>query len=125
MKLLYLDEYLSYLIYEMNSDLRFTCQQLEENEVYRIDNNKLLCIRMKVRLFLTWSNTKVYGFYKNQMVCIPPNIGTLIKSITGSRCVLLFGEGNVSVCDKLFSDSLFAKGEEPTQTISFFPLRSL
>ena len=44
MKLLYLDEYLSYLIYEMNSDLRFTCQQLEENEVYRIDNNKLLCI---------------------------------------------------------------------------------
>lgn len=68
MKLLYLDEYLSYLIYEMNSDLRFTCQQLEENEVYRIDNNKLLCIRMKVRLFLTWSNTKVYGFYKNQMV---------------------------------------------------------
>ena len=53
MKLLYLDEYLSYLIYEMNSDLRFTCQQLEENEVYRIANNKLLCIRMKVRLFLT------------------------------------------------------------------------
>lgn len=44
MKLLYLDEYLSYLIYEMNSDLRFTCQQLEENEVYRIANNKLLCI---------------------------------------------------------------------------------
>lgn len=44
MKLLYLDEYLSYLIYEMNSDLRFTCQQLEENEVYQIDNNKLLCI---------------------------------------------------------------------------------
>lgn len=64
MKLLYLDEYLSYLIYEMNSDLRFTCQQLEENEVYRIANNKLLCIRMKVRLFLTWSNQRFTDFIK-------------------------------------------------------------
>lgn len=37
MKLLYLNEHLSCLNYQMNSDVGFTCQQLEKDEVYRID----------------------------------------------------------------------------------------
>ena len=41
MKLLYLNEHLSCLNYQMNSDVGFTCQQLEKDEVYRIDNSKI------------------------------------------------------------------------------------
>ena len=43
MKLLYLNEHLSCLNYQMNSDVGFTCQQLEKDEVYRIDNSKSSC----------------------------------------------------------------------------------
>lgn len=43
MKLLYLNEHLSCLNYQMNSDVGFSCQQLEENEVYRIDNSRSSC----------------------------------------------------------------------------------
>ncbi len=43
MKLLYLNEHLSCLNYQMDSDMGFSCQQLEENEIYRIDNSKSSC----------------------------------------------------------------------------------
>lgn len=68
MKLLYLNEHLSCLNYQMNSDVGFTCQQLEKDEVYRIDNSKSSCTLFMIEgdVILIWVNIKVYEFYRTR-----------------------------------------------------------
>jgi len=92
MKLLYLNEHLSCLNYQMNSDVGFSCQQLEENEVYRIDNSRSSCTLFMIEGEVIFDLGKYKGLriLQNQMVFIPQSIGTRMKSIIGSRCMLLF-----------------------------------
>lgn len=78
MKLLYLNEHLSCLNYQMNSDVGFTCQQLEKDEVYRIDNSKSSCTLFMIEGDVIFDLGKYKGLriLQNQMVFIPQNIGT-------------------------------------------------
>ena len=46
-----------------------------------------------------------------------------MKSIIGSRCMLLFWDKNVSVCDKLFLGSLSVRGKEQTADNFILPIR--
>ena len=80
MKLLYLNEHLSCLNYQVDSDLGFTCQQLEENEEYRIDNSKSPCTLFMIEgeVFFDLGKYKGLRILQNQMVFIPQNIGTRI-----------------------------------------------
>lgn len=125
MKLLYLNEHLSCLNYQMNSDVGFTCQQLEKDEVYRIDNSKSSCTLFMIEGDVIFDLGKYKGLriLQNQMVFIPQNIGTRMKSITGSKCMLLFWDRNMSVCDKLFLGSLSARGEDRTADNFILPVR--
>lgn len=77
MKLLYLNEHLSCLNYQMNSDVGFTCQQLEKDEVYRIDNSKSSCTLFIIEGDVIFDLGKYKGLriLQNQMVFIPQNIG--------------------------------------------------
>lgn len=127
MKLLYLNEHLSCLNYQMNSDVGFTCQQLEKDEVYRIDNSKSSCTLFIIEGDVIFDLGKYKGLriLQNQMVFIPQNIGTRMKSITGSECMLLFWDRNMSVCDKLFLGSLSVRGRTERLIILFFPSGSL
>ena len=83
MKLLYLNEHLSCLNYQMNSDVGFSCQQLEENEVYRIDNSRSSCTLFMIEGEVIFDLGKYKGLriLQNQMVFIPQGIGTRMKSI--------------------------------------------
>lgn len=125
MKLLYLNEHLSCLNYQMDSDVGFSCQQLEENEIYRIDNSKSSCTLFMIEGEAVFDLGKYKGLriLQNQMVFIPQNIGTQIKSITGSKCMLLFWDRNVSVCDKLFLGSLSVRGEGQTSDNLILPVK--
>ena len=125
MKLLYLNEHLSCLNYQMNSDVGFSCQQLEENEVYRIDNSRSSCTLFMIEGEVIFDLGKYKGLriLQNQMVFIPQSIGTRMKSIIGSRCMLLFWDKNVSVCDKLFLGSLSVRGKEQTADNFILPVR--
>ena len=73
MKLLYLNEHLSCLNYQMNSDVGFTCQQLEKDEVYRIDNSKSSCTLFIIEGDVIFDLGKYKGLriLQNQMVFIP------------------------------------------------------
>lgn len=125
MKLLYLNEHLSCLNYQMNSDVGFTCQQLEKDEVYRIDNSKSSCTLFIIEGDVIFDLGKYKGLriLQNQIVFIPQNIGTRMKSITGSKCMLLFWDRNMSVCDKLFLGSLSVRGEDRTADNFILPVR--
>lgn len=126
MKLLYLNEHLSCLNYQVDSDLGFTCQQLlEENEEYRIDNSKSPCTLFMIEgeVFFDLGKYKGLRILQNQMVFIPQNIGTRIKSVTGSRCMLLFWDKNVSACDKLFLGTLPVRGEGQTSDNLILPIK--
>ena len=125
MKLLYLNEHLSCLNYQMNSDAGFSCQQLEKDEKYRIDNRKSSCTLFMIEGEVIFDLGKYKGLriIQNQMVFIPQNIGTQIKSITGSRCILLFWDRNVSVCDKLFLGSLSVINEGQIPNNLILPVR--
>lgn len=125
MKLLYLNEHLSCLNYQINSDVGFSCQQLEKDEEYRIDNGKSSCTLFMIEgeVIFDLGKYKALRILQNQMVFIPQNIGTRIESITGSRCILLFWDRNVSVCDKLFLGSLAVKGKEQTVDNFILPIR--
>lgn len=125
MKLLYLNEHLSCLNYQMNSDVGFSCQQLEENEVYRIDNSRSSCTLFMIEGEVIFDLGKYKGLriLQNQMVFIPQSIGTRMKSIIGSRCMLLFWDKNVSVCDKLFLGSLSVRDKEQTADNFILPIR--
>jgi transcriptional regulator, AraC family len=109
----------------MNSDVGFTCQQLEKDEVYRIDNSKSSCTLFIIEGDVIFDLGKYKGLriLQNQMVFIPQNIGTRMKSITGSKCMLLFWDRNMSVCDKLFLGSLSARGEDRTADNFILPVR--
>lgn len=125
MKLLYLNEHLSCLNYQVDSDLGFTCQQLEENEEYRIDNSKSPCTLFMIEgeVFFDLGKYKGLRILQNQMVFIPQNIGTRIKSVTGSRCMLLFWDKNMSACDKLFLGTLPVRGEGQTSDNLILPIK--
>lgn len=125
MKLLYLNEHLSCLNYQMNSDVGFTCQQLEKEEVYRIDNSKSSCTLFMIEGDVIFDLGKYKGLriLQKEMVFIPQSIETRIKSMTGSKCILLFWDRNVSVCDKLFLGSLPVRDEERTADNFILPIR--
>lgn len=127
MKLLYLNEHLSCLNYQMNSDVGFSCQQLEENEVYRIDNSRSSCTLFMIEGEVIFDLGKYKGLriLQNQMVFIPQSIGTRMKSIIGSRCMLLFWDKNVSVCDKLFWARCLSEVRSKRLIILFFPSGNL
>ena len=86
----------------MNSDVGFTCQQLEKDEVYRIDNSKSSCTLFIIEGDVIFDLGKYKGLriLQNQMVFIPQIIGTRMKSISGSKCMLLFWDRNMSESDK-------------------------
>ena len=125
MKLLYLNEHLSCLNYQMNSDVGFTCQQLEKEEVYRIDNSKSSCTLFMIEGDVIFDLGKYKGLriLQKEMVFISQSIETRIKSMTGSKCILLFWDRNVSVCDKLFLGSLPVRDEERTADNFILPIR--
>lgn len=110
----------------MNSDTGFSCQQLSKDDVYQIVNNKSSCA-----LFLIHGqvNFKLGKFHEekmeqSQMLYIPQNMEAMIKSITDSRCILLFWDQHLNVCEKLFLNSLFPHENATDMKDIILPIRS-
>lgn len=108
MKLLYLNEHLSCLNYQMNSDMGFACHQLKKDDMYQIDNTKSSCSLFMIEGEVCVNSGEYEGLriMQKQMIFIPQNVEIRLESTTESKCILLFWDRNVSVCDKLFLSSL-------------------
>ena len=128
MKLLYLNEHLSCLNYQMNSDVGFSFSSWRRMRYIGLITSRSSCTLFMIEGEVIFDLGKYKGLriLQNQMVFIPQSIGTRMKSIIGSRCMLLFWDKNVSVCDKLFLGSLsLSEVRSKRLIILFFPSGNL
>ncbi len=126
MEILYLKEHLSCLNYRMNSDLGFSCHKLDKDDVYLIDNSQSSCTLFVIQGEVIFTLGKYEGMriIQKEMLFIPQNMKTQFKSVTASRCILLFWDKNVSVCDKLFLSALPIKEGKADINDGILPIRS-
>lgn len=94
------------------------------DEVCHFANNKILeYLSIEGDVIFDLGKYKGLRILQKEMVFIPQSIETRIKSMTGSKCILLFWDRNVSVCDKLFLGSLPVRDEERTADNFILPIR--
>jgi len=125
MKLLYLNEHLSCLNYQMNSDFGFACHKLDKDDICRIDNSRSSCTLFIIEGEVIFDLEECQGLriIHQQMLFIPQNVTTQIKAITNSICILLFWDKNVSVCDKLFLSLLSINSEKIDTSDRILPIK--
>lgn len=108
MKLLYFKEHLSCINYQINVNTGFVYYNLEKDSVSKIDNSASPCI-----LFLLDGEVSIdSGEYQNvhiekdKMVLIPQHVDNKIEVIYDAKCLLLFWNKDIRVCDKVYMNSL-------------------
>lgn len=125
MKILYLNEHLSCLNYQVSSDVGFASHKLDKSDTYQIDNNKSACALFLIKgtISFSWGVSPDVKIAQKQMIFIPQDVDVRIESLTDSRCILLFWEKNLSTCDKLFLGSLPAKGSGTSMDDPVLPIK--
>lgn len=95
----------------MSSDTGFSCHRLGKDDIYQIDNSKSSCALFVIQGRVNFDLGKSYEgeMEQRQMLYIPQNMKAQIESITSSRCILLFWDKHLNVCNKLFLNSLLSK----------------
>ena len=108
MKLLYFKEHLSCINYQINVNTGFVYYNLEKDSVSKIDNSASPCI-----LFLLDGEVSIdSGEYQNvhiekdKMVLIPQHVDNKIEVTYDAKCLLLFWNKDIRVCDKVYMNSL-------------------
>ena len=125
MKLLYLNEHLSCLNYQMNPDMGFAYHQLKKDDMYQINNSKSSCSLFMIEGEVCVNSGEYEGLriMQGQMIFIPQNVEIRMQSTMESKCILLFWDRNVSVCDKLFLGSLPVSDKDMEADDLILPIR--
>lgn len=104
MKLLYFKEHLSCMNYQVDVNTGFVCYNLEKDNVSQIDNSASPCI-----FFLLDGEVSIdSGEYQNvhvekdEMLLIPQHVDNKIEVIYDAKCLLLFWNKDIRVCDKVY-----------------------
>ena len=120
MKLLYFKEHLSCMNYQVDVNTGFVCYNLEKDNVSQIDNSASPCI-----FFLLDGEVSIdSGEYQNvhvekdEMLLIPQHVDNKIEVIYDAKCLLLFWNKDIRVCDKVYINSLssYEKKKEVSNT---------
>lgn len=124
MKLLYFKEHLSCINYQINVNTGFVYYNLEKDSVSKIDNSASPCI-----LFLLDGEVSIdSGEYQNvhiekdKMVLIPQHVDNKIEVIYDAKCLLLFWNKDIRVCDKVYMNSL-SSYKERKKEMCMLPIR--
>ena len=124
MKLLYFKEHLSCINYQINVNTGFVSYNLEKDSVSKIDNSKLLLV------FFSFFDGEVSidsGEYQNvhiekdKMVLIPQHVDNKIEVTYDAKCLLLFWNKDIRVCDKVYMNSLSSYKERKKRCV--LPIR--
>ncbi|WP_075555575.1 helix-turn-helix domain-containing protein [Parabacteroides timonensis] len=126
MKLLYLREHLSCSNYLIDSDVGFSYHQLDKEDIYQIDNSKSSCALFVIQgeVNLDFGSCRGGQMEQRQMLYIPQNIKVQIESVTDSRCMLLFWDKHMNVCNKFFFNSLSTNKNNTDTNDMILPIRS-
>lgn len=85
MKLLYLNEHLSCLNYQMNPDMGFAYHQLKKDDMYQINNSKSSCSLFMIEGEVCVNSGEYEGLriMQGQMIFIPQNVEIRMQSTIG------------------------------------------
>ena len=110
----------------MSSDTGFSCHRLGKDDIYQIDNSKSSCALFVIQGRVNFDLGKSYEgeMEQRQMLYIPQNMKAQIESITSSRCILLFWDKHLNVCNKLFLNSLLSKENDTDIKDIILPIKS-
>ena len=125
MKLLYFKEHLSCMNYQVDVNTGFVCYNLEKDNVSQIDNSASPCI-----FFLLDGEVSIdSGEYQNvhvekdEMLLIPQHVDNKIEVIYDAKCLLLFWNKDIRVCDKVYINSL-SSYEKKKEEMCVLPIRA-
>ena len=108
MKLLYLSEHRSCLNYQLEYGSGFSRYELSAQECGRIDNDNCFCVLFLLRgeLLVSLGKEQSILVSSNRMLFIPQREKNRIQSTVSSECLLLFWNKEVTVCDKMYFDTI-------------------
>lgn len=108
MKLLYLSEHRSCLNYQLEYDNGFSRYELSAQECGRINNDNSFCILFLLKGELRVSLGKEHNILvsSNRMLLIPQHEKNRVQSVVSAECLLLFWNKEITVCDKMYFDSI-------------------
>lgn len=110
MKVLYLQEHLSCLNYQVSAGTGFTHYELEEGETGRIDTTSGFCILFLLKgNLLVNTNVSRISVSENRMLVIQKQEENNIKALTTSECLLLYWNAQMDVCSKVCLSNLLDK----------------
>ena len=116
MRLFYLSEHRSCFNYQLRYESGFSRYELTAHEEGRIDNDGCFCVLfvLKGEVQVGLGREHTISVHANRMVLIPQRAENRLTGITPAECLLLFWNKEITVCDKMYFDSI--SHEKPIAT---------
>ena len=116
MRLFYLSEHRSCFNYQLRYESGFSRYELTAHEEGRIDNDGCFCVLfvLKGEVQVGLGREHTISVHANRMVLIPQREENRLTGITPAECLLLFWNKEITVCDKMYFDSI--SHEKPIAT---------
>ena len=108
MRLFYLSEHRSCFNYQLRYESGFSRYELTVHEEGRIDNDGCFCVLfvLKGEVQVGLGREHTISVHANRMVLIPQRAENRLTGITPAECLLLFWNKEITVCDKMYFDSI-------------------
>ena len=108
MRLFYLSEHRSCFNYQLRYESGFSRYELTAHEEGRIDNDGCFCVLfvLKGEVQVGLGREHTISVHANRMVLIPQRAENRLTGITPAECLLLFWNKEITVCDKMYFDSI-------------------
>lgn len=108
MRLFYLSEHRSCFNYQLRYESGFSRYELAAHEEGRIDNDGCFCVLfvLKGEVQVGLGREHTISVHANRMVLIPQRAENRLTGITPAECLLLFWNKEITVCDKMYFDSI-------------------
>ena len=116
MRLFYLSEHRSCFNYQLRYESGFSRYELTAHEEGRIDNDGCFCVLfvLKGEVLVELGREHTISVHANRMLLIPQREENRLTGITPAECLLLFWNKEITVCDKMYFDSI--SHEKPIAT---------
>ena len=116
MRLFYLSEHRSCFNYQLRYESGFSRYELAAHEEGRIDNDGCFCVLfvLKGEVLVELGREHTISVHANRMLLIPQREENRLTGITPAECLLLFWNKEITVCDKMYFDSI--SHEKPIAT---------
>lgn len=113
-----MSEHRSCFNYQLRYESGFSRYELTAHEEGRIDNDGCFCVLfvLKGEVLVELGREHTISVHANRMLLIPQREENRLTGITPAECLLLFWNKEITVCDKMYFDSISHENLLPTTT---------